>query len=120
MAAKKKAKTPPESAKGKKASKAQIAKPRHKTTEAQPKRPGALHAAVKVLAEAGEALSCKELIERMAVKGYWSSPAGKTPSATLYSAILRELKTKGSEARFKKVERGKFALNEKRKETADA
>ena len=65
-------------------------------------------------------MSCRELIERMASKGYWKSPSGKTPSATLYSAILRELKTKGSEARFKKTDRGRFALNEKRKETADA
>jgi hypothetical protein len=32
----------------------------------------------------------------MAAKGYWTSPAGRTPTATLYSAILRELKTKGS------------------------
>ena len=28
----------------------------------------------------------------------------------LYSAILREIGTKGKEARFKKTERGKFAL----------
>ncbi len=82
-----------------------------KKSEAKPKKPGALDGAVKVLAEADEPLSCRELIERMASKGYWKSPAGKTPSATLYSAILRELKTKGSEARFKKVDRGRFALN---------
>jgi hypothetical protein len=46
----------------------------------------------------------------MSRKGYWSSPNGQTPSATLYSAILRELKKKGAESRFKKIERGKFAL----------
>ena len=44
-----------------------------------------------------------------AKKGYWTSPGGKTPHATLYSAILRELKTKGKDARFKKTERGHFA-----------
>jgi hypothetical protein len=38
---------------------------------------------------------------------------GKTPSATLYSAILRELKTKKNEARFRKTERGKFELRGK-------
>ena len=32
------------------------------------------------------------------------------PAATLYSAILRELQTKGNDARFKKTERGKFAV----------
>ena len=45
----------------------------------------------------------------MAKKGYWTSPGGRTPGATLYSAILRELKTKGAESRFKKTDRGKFA-----------
>jgi hypothetical protein len=44
----------------------------------------------------------------MAEKGYWSSPTGRTPSATLYSAILRELKTKGAAARFRKTDRGRF------------
>jgi hypothetical protein len=34
---------------------------------------------------------------------------GKTPAATLYSAILREISTKGKDARFTKIERGKFA-----------
>jgi hypothetical protein len=46
----------------------------------------------------------------MAAKGYWTSPAGKTPGATLSSAILRELKMKGTDARFRKTEPGKFAL----------
>ena len=31
-------------------------------------------------------------------KGYWNSPAGKTPAATLYSAMLKELTTQGSVA----------------------
>ena len=50
------------------------------------------------------------MIKAMAEKGYWTSPGGKTPAATLYSAILRELQTKGKDARFKKTERGKFAV----------
>jgi len=45
----------------------------------------------------------------MAEKGYWTSPGGKTPAATLYSAILRELQTKPGASRFVKTERGKFA-----------
>jgi HB1, ASXL, restriction endonuclease HTH domain len=71
----------------------------------------ALDAAAKVLQEDGEALGCKELIERMAARGYWSSPAGKTPASTLYSALLREVTTKGERSRFRKADRGKFALN---------
>jgi HB1/ASXL restriction endonuclease-like protein with HTH domain len=69
----------------------------------------ALDAASQVLQEAGTPLSCQEMITAMAEKGYWSSPTGRTPSATLYSAILRELKTKGAAARFRKTDRGRFA-----------
>ena len=69
-----------------------------------------LDAAAKVLGEAQEPMSTKEMIEAMAAKKYWTSPGGKTPAATLYSAILREINTKGKESRFKKTERGHFAL----------
>jgi hypothetical protein len=54
-------------------------------------------------------MTCQEMIEAMAAKGYWTSPGGKTPSGTLYSAILRETQTKGEASRFMKTERGKFA-----------
>jgi hypothetical protein len=72
------------------------------------KKLSAIDAAAKVLADAGTAMNCQELIKVMAEKGLWTSPGGKTPASTLYSAILREVQTKGSEARFKKTERGKF------------
>jgi hypothetical protein len=73
------------------------------------KKLSALDAAAKVLAEAGQPLNCQEMIAAMAEKGYWKSPGGKTPAATLYSAILREITTKGTSSRFVKTERGKFA-----------
>ena len=69
----------------------------------------AIDAAARVLQETGEPMRCKELIEQMAAKRYWTSPGGKTPHATLYSAILREIQVKGKESRFKKMERGLFA-----------
>jgi hypothetical protein len=47
-------------------------------------------AAIKVLGEAGEPMGCKQIVEVMQAKGYWSSPNGKTPSQTLYAAILRD------------------------------
>ena len=72
------------------------------------KRLSALDAAAKVLAESTEPMNTKEMVEAMAAKGYWSTPGGKTPHATLYCAILREIKAKGSDARFTKTERGKF------------
>jgi hypothetical protein len=53
------------------------------------------------------------MIEAMAAKKLWTSPGGKTPHATLYSAILRELNEKGKDSRFTKTERGKFAANGK-------
>ena len=69
-----------------------------------------LDAAAKVLGEATEPLTTKEMVEAMAAKGYWSSPSGKTPHATLYSAILRELQSKGDNGRFVKTDRGHFKL----------
>ena len=76
--------------------------------DAKTKKLSAIDAAAKVLATAKEPMNCKELIEAMAAKKLWTSPGGKTPHATLYSAILREINTKGKDARFKKAERGKF------------
>jgi len=74
------------------------------------KKTSALEASVQVLSEAGQALNCQEMIAAMSAKGYWTSPGGKTPAATLYSAIAREIITKGTSSRFVKAERGKFAL----------
>jgi hypothetical protein len=51
----------------------------------------------------------KAMVEAMAKQGLWSSTSGKTPEATLYASILRDLK-KGKAARFKKIDRGQFAL----------
>ncbi len=69
----------------------------------------ALDAAAKVLADAEQPMNAKEMIEAMAAKHLWTSPGGKTPHATLYSAILKEITTKGSDSRFKKTDRGRFA-----------
>lgn len=74
-----------------------------------PKKLSGLDAAAKVLEEAGEPLSCKAIVARAFEKGYWASD-GKTPAATIYAAILREIANKGDEARFRKAGRGKFEL----------
>jgi hypothetical protein len=55
-------------------------------------------------------MTCKDLIATMAAQGYWTSPAGKTPQATLYAALAREIKVKKDQARFRKSGRGTFAL----------
>mgnify|MGYP000937448043 CR=1 FL=1 len=86
------------------------AKPRSCRAKGEPKskRTSAIEAAARVLAESDQPMNAKELIEAAAEKGYWKSPGGKTPHATLYSAIVREIAAKGQDARFRKAERGRF------------
>jgi len=79
-----------------------------KKTGDKSKRVSALDAAAEVLKASDAPMRAKELIETMAARGLWSSPNGKTPEATLYAAIIREIATKGSDARFRKTERGLF------------
>ena len=93
-------------AKGGKAAKPKVAKA---AKDAKPRRTSALDAAAKVLASAKEPMRAKDLIEQMAAKGLWTSPGGKTPEATLYAAMIREIGKKGPQARFRKTERGLFA-----------
>ncbi len=78
------------------------------------KRLSALDAAARVLAKAGKPMRALELIAVMAERGLWKSAAGKTPHATLYAAMMREARDKGRESRFRKVDRGQFALSGKR------
>ena len=68
-----------------------------------------LDAAAKVLAEAGEPLNCKTIVERSIERGLWKT-TGKTPQATVYAAIIREIAKKGETARFAKTERGMFTI----------
>ena len=77
--------------------------------EKKPKRLSGLDAAAKVLAETGETMNVKQIVELAEQKGYWKSPGGKTPWATVYSAMIREIAKKGSDSRFRKAERGRFA-----------
>jgi len=77
--------------------------------EPKAKKVGALDAAAQVLAASKEPLNCKAMIEAMAKKGLWTSPGGKTPHTTLYSAIIREIALKGKDSRFVKKDRGQFA-----------
>jgi hypothetical protein len=88
------------------------AKPKTQSDEpkhAAPKKTSALDAAAKVLADAGEPLNAKQIVERVFAAGLWKSD-GKTPHATLYAAMLRECSAKGSESRFRKTERGHFTI----------
>ena len=70
-----------------------------------------LNAVAIVLEACDKPLSCKEIIEKAVDAGVWKPGAGKTPSNTLYSSILREIAKKGADSRFVKAERGKFKLS---------
>lgn len=88
-----------------------------KTAPAKPKDAGekkerhsALTIAADLLRKAASPMTTGEMMDAMLAQGLWQT-GGKTPAATLYSAIIREIANKGAEARFKKVERGKFIAN---------
>jgi hypothetical protein len=91
------------------AARAKKAEATKKAEAATPKKLSLIDAAAQVIAAAEAPMNAKEMIEAITAKGLWTSPGGKTPHATLYSAILREIGTKGKDARFTKTERGKFA-----------
>jgi len=101
----------PKATKSAKATKKQKGQPAEakKAKGPKEKKLSAIDAAAQVLAGAKEPMNTKEMIEAMTAKKLWTSPAGKTPHATLYSAIIREIALKGKDARFVKAARGKFA-----------
>ncbi len=115
MATKTTKKTGAKKAKGSKNSKAKAtkaaAKPKKQPTKTagEPKRLSALDAAAAVLKKAGQPMTAQEMITAMADQGLWTSPGGKTPHATLYAAMIREISAKGDESRFTKVDRGQFS-----------
>ena len=96
------------SANGKKAKAPKSPKAPKPAKEPKPKRVSALDAAAQVLAASEVPMRAKEMIAAMEAKKLWTSPGGKTPEATLYAAIIREIAAKGTAARFKKHERGVF------------
>lgn len=90
-------------------------KPTNAAKPNKPPRLSALDAAAEVLGrlgakEAAVGIGSTDLIERMEKAGLWESPGGKTPSATLYSALIREIKQRKADSRFKRNAPGKFSL----------
>lgn len=71
-----------------------------------------LDAAAKVLADSGKPMRCKEIVERVFAKGLWKT-GGKTPAATINAAMIREIRDKGKQSRFRKAGRGLFASSGK-------
>jgi len=91
-------------AEGRQAKKAKAAKPKGE------RKPGILTLAADVLKDAKAPMDCKAIVEKVLAKGLWHTK-GKTPAATLYAAIIREIASKGKDARFHKTDRGMFELS---------
>jgi hypothetical protein len=89
---------------GRRAKKAKAGKPKGE------RKPGILTLAADVLKDAKAPMDCKAIVEKVLAKGLWQTK-GKTPAATLYAAIIREIAAKGKDARFHKTDRGMFELS---------
>ena len=87
------------------------ARPAKAATEPAGDKPmSGLDAAAKVLADAGEPMRAKAIVDAAIGSGLWKS-GGKTPHATIYAAMIREIAAKGDASRFRKTDRGLFAYN---------
>ncbi len=75
----------------------------------KPRKPSGLDTAAQVLAESGDPMRSKDIVDTMLAKGLWFTK-GKTPHATIYAAIIREIQNKGDASRFEKVDRGRFQI----------
>ena len=71
---------------------------------------GLLSAAAVVLESSAAPMTVKAMIEAAKDAGLWSPRGGKTPEQTLYSAIIREIRDKREQSRFRKDGRGLFAF----------
>jgi hypothetical protein len=90
---------------------------------AKDRKPGAprkslVSAAVLVLAGASAPMNAKAIVEAATTSGWYMPGAGKTPHATLYSAMLRDARE--AEARFRKADRGTWELTDAGKASADS
>ncbi len=89
---------------------ATVANPTAKESKPTGKKLSQIEAAIQILGKSKDPMNRIAMVEAMQVQGLWSTPGGATPEATLYASILREINRKGKDARFKKVDRGMFAL----------
>lgn len=87
---------------------AKPAKVKAKGDKPSKKRESLIDAAYEVLLAAGEAMKPIEIVTKAVEKKLWTPKAGKTPEATLSSAIRREIEADGRKARFKKTGPNQF------------
>ncbi|MEO0102517.1 MAG: HTH domain-containing protein, partial [candidate division WOR-3 bacterium] len=70
-----------------------------------------IEAAYQILKERGIPLTSGE-ITKIALERNLIETSGKTPSATMAAGFYRDIKEKGNNSLFVKIERGKFGLRE--------
>lgn len=116
-------KAPAKKAAGRKAKKAPAKKAKggraKKAAGKKAAKLGGLDAVARVLAEEGRAMRPAEMVELAIQREYWAT-GGKTPGATIHSAIIREIRSKGDKARFVKTAAGVFGLSKSAKAAARA
>ncbi len=78
----------------------------------KPKRRGALDLAAELLSQSPAPMTTAAMVAVMLERKLWFTN-GKTPAATLYAAIIREISAKGKDSRFVKTARGQFAAAKK-------
>jgi hypothetical protein len=93
---------------------AKAGKPAKERKPAAPRKSLA-NAAILVLSMVKEPMSAKAIVEKATADGLYEPGDGKTPEATLYSAMLRDKK-----ARFHKADRGVWTLTDAGKADVDA
>lgn len=71
--------------------------------ELKERKPSGLDAAVRVLREADKPMKMDEAVKVALEKECWQT-GGKTPAATVYAAVIREIAAKGAESRFRRAE----------------
>ena len=86
---------------------AKRAKPAKAPKPEKVRKVSGLDAAAMVLAESGAPMKAIDVLAEIQKRGLWASK-GKTPEATLYAAIIREIAAKGDASRFRKHDRGMF------------
>jgi len=92
--------------------------PTAKERKAGAPRKSLTNAAILVLAQAAGPMNAKAIVDAATTNGWFTPGAGKTPHATLYSAML--LDARKTDARFLKAERGLWTLTDAGKSHADA
>ena len=88
--------------------------PSDRAKESRVKLLDAIHT---ILSEAAQPLGSREILERITSRKLWST-VGKTPENTILSQLGKEIRQQGTSSRFRRVDRGLYAVNEDRRRSS--